>query len=61
MEPKWSPGGGANGDKNDRISWTFRHPLPGAPKGRVWGGFWMDFGRILEGFWMDFGRILEAF
>ena len=51
MEPKWSPGGGPNADKNDRISWTFRHPLPGALQGRVWRGLWVDLGRIFGGFW----------
>jgi len=57
MEPQGSP----NGDKNDRFLWTFRHPLPGALQGRVWGGFWMDFGRILGGFLMDLGGFWEDF
>ena len=50
MEPRGSP----NGDKNNRISWIFRHPLPGALQGRVWGGFW-------DGFWEDFERVLDGF
>ena len=55
MEVRGSP----TGDQNEGISWTFRHPLPGALQGRVWGGFWMDLGRVLGGFWKDFGWIWD--
>ena len=53
MPPKWEAWGHQKELKREPKWNTLLGPL----QGRVWGGFWLNFGSISGGFWRDLGAL----